>query len=173
MGELVSTRSGAFGLPAIFSLALSLEIIHTRARRFEDNMTTTLYLIRGLPGSGKSTVAYEMMVSDTTADAFFIDRDGVYRFDSSKLKAAHAWCLQETTRHISEGRTTVVHNTFTQRWEMEPYIQLAERAGARLVVVSVFDGGLTDEELAERNSHGVPVEAIARMRERFEHDWRK
>ena len=96
-------------------------------------MTVTLYLVGGLPGSGKTTVADEMMVSDTTADDFFIDRDGVYRFDSDKIPAAHAWCLQETTRHIYEGRTTVVHNTFTQRWEMEPYIQLAERLDARLL----------------------------------------
>ena len=168
----MSARSGALGLPAIFLFALSLERIHTRARRIEDNMTTTLYIVRGLPGSGKTTVADEMMVSDTTADDFFIDRDGVYRFDSDKISAAHAWCLSETSRHIWEGRTTVVHNTFTQRWEMEPYILLAERLDVRLVVVSLFDGGLTDEDLAARNSHNVPIDAITRMRDRFEHDWR-
>ena len=134
----------------------------------------TIYLIRGLPGSGKTALAsklrsyYDMVA----ADDYFLDDDGVYQFDPKALPKAHAWCLDIATKQTKGDRSAAVHNTFTQRWEMEPYIRLAEETGARLVVVSLFDGGLTDEALAERNSHGVPVEAIARMRERFEHDWK-
>lgn len=99
-----------------------------------------------------------------------------YRFNPKDLPKAHAWCLERATQILTtgpfKGRDTIVHNTFTQRWEMEPYIRLAEEAGARLVVVNLFDGGLSDEELAERTVHGVPVGAIARMRARFEHDWK-
>ena len=133
----------------------------------------TLTLVRGLPGSGKSSFAESISAdSMVAADDFFME-DGEYCFDPSKLPQAHAWCLKEAQRHLWECDSgVVVHNTFTQRWEMEPYIQLAARIGVRLNVVSVFDGGCTDEELVERNSHGVPLEAIARMRERFVHDWK-
>ena len=40
-----------------------------------------------------------------------------------------------------------------------------------IAVIDLGEAGLTDEELAERNSHGVPVEAITRMSDRFECDW--
>jgi len=49
---------------------------------------------------------------------------------------------------------------------------MGKRYGYRVAVVSVFDGGCTDEELAERNEHGVPLEGIVKMRERYEHDWK-
>ncbi|NDC88865.1 MAG: ankyrin repeat domain-containing protein, partial [Bacteroidetes bacterium] len=51
-------------------------------------------------------------------------------------------------------------------------VAMAERHGFRVVVIDVFDGGMTDEQLAARNRHGVPVEAIAGMRKRWEADWR-
>ncbi len=143
---------------------------------------TTIILVRGLPGSGKTSLAHLMLdrrLMPTTnlycADDFFVNEDGEYIFDPTKLPQAHAQCLGKVTervKHETWWNHVVVHNTFTQRWEMEPYIRLAEETENRLVVVNVFDGGLTDEELAARNTHGVPVEAIARRRDRFEHDWK-
>ena len=130
-----------------------------------------LTLIRGLPGAGKSSVDLPSGVIYVAADDYFLDDAGEYRFDPSKLAAAHTWCLDLATKGIKGLTSVVVHNTFTQRWEMEPYIQLARKTKARLVVLDLFDAGLTDEELAARNTHGVPVEAIARMRARYEHDW--
>jgi hypothetical protein len=62
----------------------------------------------------------------------------------------------------------VVANTFTQRWELEPYLRMAKDIGATVVVVDVFDAGLSDEALATRNVHGVPVQSIAAMRARWE-----
>ncbi len=132
-----------------------------------------LFLIRGLPGCGKTDLARFMggSGSPASADDFFVV-DGIYDFDPSKLPDAHAWCLDKATKRITLPASAVVHNTFTQRWEMQPYIDMAILNGARLVVISLFDGGCTDEQLAERNSHGVPADAIAEMRERFEHDWK-
>jgi hypothetical protein len=56
----------------------------------------------------------------------------------------------------------VVSNTFTQEWEMEAYYKLAEDYGYRVysLVVENRHGGV--------NQHGVPNEAIARMKDRFE-----
>ena len=51
------------------------------------------------------------------------------------------------------------------------YLDMAEKEDVPVTVVSLFDNGFTDEELFERNTHGVPLEAIAAMRNRFEHDW--
>jgi hypothetical protein len=56
---------------------------------------------------------------------------------------------------------------------MEPYLLMASEAGASVFILDLFDGGLTDEQLFERNDHGVPLETIQAMRSRWEHDWKK
>jgi len=50
-----------------------------------------LILLRGLPGSGKSTFANLLGGIHVEADQYFI-QDGEYKFDASKLKQAHNWC---------------------------------------------------------------------------------
>ena len=131
----------------------------------------TLFLVRGLPGSGKSHFAESYVARCVAADDYFVV-DGEYRFNPDDLALAHKWCQRTTWDLLKSGEDVAVHNTFTQRWEMEPYITMAKEHNYRVVVVDCFDAGLTDEELAERNTHGVPVEVIAKMRERWEHDWR-
>lgn len=131
----------------------------------------TLFLFRGLPGSGKSTLANLLGLSVFEADNFFM-KDGVYQFNPSLLPQAHAECQRLARESLELGQSCIVSNTFTQRWEMEPYIQMAQATNTRLTVMSLFDGGCTDEVLAIRNTHGVPLEAIARMRARWEHDWK-
>jgi len=136
----------------------------------------TLTMVRGMSGAGKTTVARLLSIAGSRrlldADTFFLDEVGEYKFDPSKLPDAHAWCQSEAELAMQIGLHVVVHNTFTQRWEMEPYLQLAEQYGYRVTVLSLFDGGCTDEELAERNEHGVPLAGITAMRERWEHDWK-
>jgi len=130
----------------------------------------TLIGIRGLPGSGKSSLG-ERLGNGIAADDWFMKK-GVYCFDPSKLGEAHADCLQRAQRILAMGQNVAVCNTFTCRWEIEPYVLAASAAQARLIVIDLYDGGLTNAELAARNLHGVPEEAISRMRRRWEFDWR-
>lgn len=136
-------------------------------------MSRRMWLIRGLSGSGKSTLARRLAGWPQTfivheADNYFVDGEGVYRFDPTKLAAAHKECLHDAT---TDGNADVfVSNTFTQRWEMEPYITHAQREGMELRIITVSTD-LTDEQLAARNLHGVTAEIIAAQRARFEYDW--
>ena len=133
----------------------------------------TLYAVRGLPGSGQSSLGSKLG-NAVAADDWFTDSEGVYRFDCRGLADAHADCLVRTRRILDGGGDVAVCNTFSSRWELEPYIALAaERPDSvRLVVMDLYDAGLTDEALAARNLHGVPVAGIAAMRRRWEPDWR-
>ena len=89
------------------------------------------------------------------------------------IVAAHTANQEKAESLMSNGAmNVVVPNTNTQRWEFQPYLDLASKFGYRVTVLSIFDGGATDQELLGRNTHGVPLDAISDMRERFEHDWK-
>jgi predicted kinase len=131
-----------------------------------------MILVRGLPASGKSTLARRLALAPSSAvfeaDNFFIGADGVYRFDIARIAEAHKECISDAK--ASQATNVIVANTFTQRWEMNPYIDHAKSNNMTLTVITV-QTDLTDEQLAARNLHGVPVNVIAMMRARFEHDW--
>jgi predicted kinase len=127
----------------------------------------TLYLIRGLPGVGKSSLAERLQVQHVEADMFHIV-DGVYAFDLNRIKEAHEWCQTRARQMLADG-DVVVSNTFTTRWEIAPYYDIAavQRVPARVCEITITSR-LTDADLAARTVHSVPVETIRAMRERWE-----
>lgn len=137
----------------------------------------TLVIIRGLSGSGKTTLAEQICDASQedriaiAADDFFYDEDDVYRFDAEQLKDAHEWCKQEVESCMVQAFNIIaVHNTFTRRWEVEPYIELANKHGYQVSVVSLFDAGMNDVQLAKRSLHGIPVSSVRAQRNRWEED---
>jgi hypothetical protein len=56
----------------------------------------------------------------------------------------------------------IVSNTFTQEWEMKAYVDLAKEHGYTVfsLIVENRHGGV--------NEHGVPQEALDRMKDRFQ-----
>ena len=89
---------------------------------------------------------------------FFIDADGVYRFDASKLKGAHAWCQGEAEFALGLDDYVVVANTFSQRWELAPYLAMVDPSD---VLIIECHGKWP-------SVHDVPAAAIERMRARWE-----
>jgi len=123
----------------------------------------TLYIVRGLPGSGKSTLASKMVPKSRIkeADMYHIDNNGVYNFNPSNIKASHEWCYSQVSNLLKRSnRDCVVANTFTQRWEYQPYMDLAKEYG--------FDFMIIDCHGEWDNIHNVPEEVMVRMSERWE-----
>ena len=127
-----------------------------------------LILLRGLPGSGKSTAAKLFQGSGYSshyeADMYFLNKEtGAYQFDPSKLKLAHNWCAIQTQKAmVDEIPTIVISNTFTQEWEMDNYRELAKENDYQVftLIVENRHGGV--------NVHGVPDDKLKAMEERFE-----
>jgi len=126
-------------------------------------MEKILYCVRGVVGSGKSTFAKQLTSNVFEADHYFIDNEGNYNFDPSKIKDAHKDC-QDNVRYAMESSISkiAVSNTFTQEWEMEPYFELAKKYGYKTfsIIVENRHGGV--------NQHGVPEDKIQMMKDRFE-----
>lgn len=116
-----------------------------------------LVIVRGLPGSGKSTFAKRLGILHFEADMWFDTHGG---FDKNKLKDARTWCYERVSQELHNGNHVVVSNTFTQAWEMQKYLQLAEDLGIEVKILTM-DGNY-------KSIHGVPEETVRLMRDRFD-----
>ncbi len=124
---------------------------------------TQLTLIRGTPGSGKTTLAKSKYVPlgyvHLEADMFF-EQSGTYLFEPAKIGLAHSWCQRKTREHLVAGRHVVVSNTFTTHWELFPYIDMADKIPAELKVIHA-QGNF-------QNVHSVPQAALDKMKARWQ-----
>ncbi len=124
---------------------------------------TGLVLIRGLPGSGKSTIAKNLIgwYWHVETDQFWMDGDE-YKFDMSRIKEAHQWCQDKTKQMLNMGQSVVVSNTFTTAFELLPYFDIAKEFGIKPQVL------LAQGQFG--NIHNVPDEVLAKMAARFEYN---
>jgi predicted kinase len=124
-----------------------------------------LVLVRGLPGSGKSTFAqraYPTYVHEETDKRMY--KDGVYVFQPEMLAQYHHITQLGVKHYLSQGRDVVVSNTFTKYWELDPYLRMEYET----CVVYSLQTHLSIDELAARNVHGCPAAVIQNMKNRWE-----
>ena len=100
-------------------------------------MSKTLYIIRGLPGSGKTTLARKMAPhTNVASDDFMIDEEGNYCFDMARLAETHKKCEQQVFMWMEQDQPVIaVHNVFSLMKFMEPYIELAYRYDYTIVIL--------------------------------------
>lgn len=131
-----------------------------------------LFIMRGLPGSGKSyhinklKQQYPFSAIVASADHFFTDEDGNYKFDPTKLTEAHADCFAAAYTAMDDGESIIViDNTNLTRAEYTPYVMLGRFYGYEVRLVNVW----ADVHVcARRNTHGVPEHVIHGMLNRRE-----
>lgn len=150
------------------------------------------YIMRGIPGSGKSTTAesiaslsgllterevvdgviYYLRDSEIysaihSTDMFFVDQEGNYNFVPFKLGLYHSLNFKKFKQSIYDNVPIVIcDNTNTTRKEYVKYMEAARRSGYVTSLVSLPFPPI--DVAVERNTHGVPEEAILKMMKRWE-----
>jgi predicted kinase len=120
-----------------------------------------LILIRGVPGSGKTTLANSFGDHVLYAADDWFDEYNRGAFDARKLDVAHGWCLDMVRAHLNNGDNVIVHNTFTTERELKPYIDFAKEKGHTFTVIVV------ENRHGNKSVHNVPEEKVNQMRERL------
>ena len=154
-------------------------------------MTKSLVIMRGCPGSGKSYAARQLAENSTatiihSTDDFFY-KDGVYRFDPSKLYEYHTRNFANASLSMVDGSASlvIIDNTNITKREFVKYVEVAGRCGYEVQYVEpsspwwlrvrkdlpIFSDMASIEYASlfvERTVHNVPLLAIARMLRRWE-----
>lgn len=107
-----------------------------------------LFILRGVPGAGKSTLA--RFLAETLPDAVALSADDWMfsdgkTYDRARLMEAHSNCESAAEEAMRFGKTHIIlHNTFTEEWQFEFYLRIADYFGYRVT------------SLVVENRHGHP-----------------
>lgn len=139
-----------------------------------------LVLVSGLPGTGKSRLCRELnartgavvLESDAARKLLFPEPDYSFPESSRLFRAIHA----AIERLLAARLPTVLDATNLTEWQREPLYAIAERQGARVIVVKVeAPPSLVRRRLARRahrsdaaDRSDATAEVYERMRDRAE-----
>ncbi len=122
-------------------------------------------ILVGISGSGKSTLAKKLAEQHDavicSADDYFLNTQGHYIWDGTKLGESHRFCQHKAHVAMTRKQNVVIDNTNIKAKDRKIYEEMAVQFGyeCHLEVVNVTDVDLC----ASRNVHGVPKEKIEQM----------
>lgn len=128
---------------------------------------SALILLRGLPGSGKTTLAKVLSENNTypvfSVDDYFTNEiTGEYIFNFQNNHLAYKQCEALANDAMQQAISKIlVHNTFTMDWEMEPYFKLAAKFNYQLFIVTV------ENYHGHQNVHEVSDEQLQKMADKY------
>jgi predicted kinase len=126
-----------------------------------------LVVMSGIPGSGKSTYLSKLQhppVTVCSADHFFIQEDGSYKFCAPLLNLAHGDCFAKFTHLLEAGCVHLAVDNTNLGWsEAGRYIEAGLAAG---YVVELVQLRVPPAAAAARCVHGVPIDKVAALARR-------
>lgn len=136
-------------------------------------------LLRGCPGSGRTTLAKNILqkagVIDQighliSADNYFFDNTNKYNFNKNELPAAHSWNKRVMLHLLKERRSPIfVDNIHLEVWEMK---EMTELAVSNNYLVETLEPDTpwkyNVNELSLRSQHRISISSMKRLLDRFQ-----
>lgn len=136
-----------------------------------------LILMRGLPGSGKSFLAEQILTHYgiescviCSTDHYWINEEGKYIFRGKELGFAHKWNQDRVLGYMSNSfPIIIVDNTNTTAKEAKIYVDTARRFCYNVEVVEPQNEWFNDvDECFKRGTHNVPIDVLRTMKNRYQ-----
>ena len=121
-----------------------------------------LRIVRGLPGSGKSSFARYFFpgVFHVENDMGHINKYEEYHFDKDRVLEVQMWCHDTVRLALQNNIECVVSNVFVSKRSVDSYVLIAKECGTDFVVYRT--------EGMFQNEHNVPYDVYQSMKEKFE-----
>jgi len=125
-----------------------------------------LIILRGLPGSGKSKIAKQLVGNGVihSTDSYFM-KNGKYVFDVDSVGKFHGLNLMASIRSMKKGISPVIiDNTNIMAFHCIKYVEAGKIYGYEIIIIEPEAPWAFDvEELVKRNTHEVPRDTIVEM----------
>ena len=142
-------------------------------------MQKTVIINRGIPASGKSTFASEILLAMRdkeieatihSTDTYFMC-EGEYRFEPSKLREYHLENQKAFEASLVSGVEVVIcDNTNIEPWEALPYYEMAKAHDYHVILMDFKPRNIQEHIDAQHNDdypHTIPQEQIVEMGARY------
>lgn len=139
-----------------------------------------LIVLRGLPGSGKTTLAKKLSQRSKHAQICTEDRyhwsgkeDGVgeYKFQPQLVFLAREWCTKEIREAITQNVNLIILDNHNARISMyEDHIQFAVEHGYRFRIIEFVASASLIDKYRARSYKKFPREVYVKLLKLWEHD---
>lgn len=128
-------------------------------------------ILRGIPGSGKSTHAryfHELVPGSVIVSADQYMRAGDQPFEWSRLERCHNQCRTDFLQALNDkAPLVIVDNTNSKFADLVWYVSMSESHGYKF---GIYQFHVEPEVAFKRQIHGVPLETLELMATRIWHE---
>jgi uridine kinase len=139
------------------------------------NNNKVCIILRGVSGSGKTTVSeylsylYSRGIQTEnklcvvcSADEYFVNEHGEYKFDRQKIGHAHNYCKNKFENALNlNTELIIISNTNCSEKEIQPYIDRAREANYSIISLVI------ENRHGNGNIHGVPADTLIGQEQRL------
>ncbi|XP_041934992.1 NEDD4-binding protein 2-like 1 [Alosa sapidissima] len=132
----------------------------------------TIYILRGLPGTGKSGIAWNLWQEEGGEIVSFFDYYRIYhnsQMNTAYFGRAHKWARKTAIDALERGvDPVIINNCNMPRWHMYPYVLMASTRDYWIEFIETEDTWNVPLEELERRCDDIPLSVLDRMKESYE-----
>lgn len=119
-------------------------------------MTPILLILRGVPGSGKSTYLQSFQSDIVTSIDKLLEVNGVYCWSPGRLKEAIRRHEEDLAYRMNSRQDVIVDNCNSRLSDFSWLVRIAQGFGYDICITTFVVPVGREDEVFKRNTHGVP-----------------